>query len=120
VEVRGVRHAYGRREVLRRGGGRGKTATSDVANLQPTLPALLAYETADEADRNRLTTVFRGGTDPVAAHRDTFAVLTRTGALTKAARMAASCAERARAELTGLPDSTQLARLVTSAADRRR
>ncbi|PWJ04030.1 polyprenyl synthetase family protein [Streptomyces sp. NWU49] len=98
----------------------GKTATSDVANLQPTLPVLLAYEAADEADRNRLTTVFRGGTDPVTAHRDILAVLTRTNALTKAARMASSCTERARAELTGLPDSTRLAELATSAADRRR
>jgi geranylgeranyl pyrophosphate synthase len=98
----------------------GKTATSDVANLQPTLPVLLAYEAADEADRNRLATVFRGGTDPLAAHRDILAVLTRTGALTKAARMASSCAEQARAELTGLPDSTQLAELATAAADRQR
>jgi geranylgeranyl pyrophosphate synthase len=98
----------------------GKTAISDVANLQPTLPVLLAYEAADEADRNRLATVFRGGTDPLAAHRDILAVLTRTGALTKAARMASSCAEQARAELTGLPDSTQLAELATAAADRQR
>lgn len=98
----------------------GKTATSDVANLQPTLPVLLAFEAADEADRDRLATVFRGGTDPVAAHRDILAVLTRTGALTKAARMASSHAEQARAELTGLPNSTQLAELATSAADRRR
>ncbi|MFC7895512.1 polyprenyl synthetase family protein [Streptomyces sp. NPDC057381] len=96
----------------------GKTATSDVANLQPTLPILLAYEAADEADRNRLTTVFHGGTNPVTAHRDTLAVLTRTGALTKAAQMASSRAEQARAALTGLPDSTQLAELAASAADR--
>ncbi|MFC7987341.1 polyprenyl synthetase family protein [Streptomyces sp. NPDC057336] len=96
----------------------GKTATSDVANLQPTLPILLAYEAADETDRNRLTTVFHGGTNPVTAHRDTLAVLTRTGALTKAAQMASSRAEQARAALTGLPDSTQLAELAASAADR--
>ncbi|MEW2287450.1 polyprenyl synthetase family protein [Streptomyces sp. NPDC047841] len=98
----------------------GKTATSDVANLQPTLPVLLAYEAADEAGRHRLTTVFRGGTDPVTAHRDLLAVLTRTGALTEAARMATDRAERARAELTGLPAAGQLAELATSAADRRR
>ncbi|WP_217144442.1 polyprenyl synthetase family protein [Streptomyces sp. AC627_RSS907] len=98
----------------------GKTAISDVANLQPTLPVLLAYEAADEADRNRMTTVFNGGTDPVTAHRDVLAVLTRTGALDKAAHMASSCAEQAHAELTGLPDSTRLAELATSAADRQR
>jgi geranylgeranyl diphosphate synthase type I len=98
----------------------GKTATSDIANLQPTLPVLLAYEAADETDRNRLTTVFNDGTDPVTAHRDVLAVLTRTGALGRTARMASSCAEQARAELTGLPDSTRLAQLATSAADRRR
>ncbi|UNZ21257.1 polyprenyl synthetase family protein [Streptomyces sp. 891-h] len=98
----------------------GKTATSDVANLQPTLPVLLAYEAADETDRNRLATVFRGGTDPVIAHRDILAVLTHTGALTKAAEMASSCAEQARAELVGLPGSTHLAELATSAADRQR
>jgi geranylgeranyl diphosphate synthase type I len=98
----------------------GKTATSDVANRQPTLPVLLAHEAADEADRNRLTTVFRGGTDPVIAHREVLEVLTRTGALGRAARMSSSCAEQARAELTGLPESTRLAQLATSAADRRR
>ncbi|MFI2436670.1 polyprenyl synthetase family protein [Streptomyces sp. NPDC018693] len=98
----------------------GKTATSDVANLQPTLPVLLAYEAADEADRNRLTALFRCGTDPLAAHRDILAVLKRTGALTKATRMASACAEQARAELTGLPDSTQLAELATAAVDRQR
>ncbi|WP_055495765.1 polyprenyl synthetase family protein [Streptomyces sp. TP-A0356] len=98
----------------------GKTATSDVANLQPTLPVLLAYEAADEADRNLLATVFRDGTDPVTAHRDVLAVLTRTGALSQAARMASSSAEQARAELTGLPGSTQLAAMATSAADRQR
>lgn len=98
----------------------GKTATSDVANLQPTLPVLLAYEAAGEADRNRLTTVFRGGTDPVTAHRDLLAVLTRTGALSKATQMASSYAEQARAELTGLPGSTRLAELATSATDRQR
>ncbi|MET9778836.1 polyprenyl synthetase family protein [Streptomyces sp. NPDC006367] len=96
----------------------GKSAISDVANLQPTLPVLLAYEVADTADRDRLTTAFRSDTDPVTAHRDILAVLTRTGALTKAAQMASSCAEQARAALTGLPDSTRLAELATSAADR--
>ncbi|QNP74811.1 polyprenyl synthetase family protein [Streptomyces roseirectus] len=96
----------------------GKTAISDVANLQPTLPVLLAYEAADETDRDRLTALFHGGTDPVTAHRDILAVLTRTGALAKAARMASTCAEQARAELTGLPRSTRLAELATSAADR--
>ncbi|WP_225102286.1 polyprenyl synthetase family protein [Streptomyces sp. CoH27] len=98
----------------------GKTATSDVANLQPTLPVLLAYEAADEGDRNRLTAVFGGGTDPVTAHRNVLAVLTRTGALREAARMASASAEQARAELTGLPGSTQLAELATSSADRQR
>ncbi|MFF8638874.1 polyprenyl synthetase family protein [Streptomyces pilosus] len=97
----------------------GKTATSDVANLQPTLPVLLAYEVADKTDRDRLTAVFRGDTDPVTAHRDVLAVLTRTGALHEAAQMASSCAEQARAALTGLPDSAQLAELAASAADRR-
>ncbi|MGK5695095.1 polyprenyl synthetase family protein [Streptomyces sp. URMC 128] len=98
----------------------GKTATSDIANRQPTLPVLLAHEAGDEADRNLLTTVFSGGTNPVTAHRAVLAVLTRTGALGRAARMASSCAEQARAELTGLPNSTRLAQLATSAADRPR
>ncbi|KMS74058.1 polyprenyl synthetase [Streptomyces viridochromogenes] len=96
----------------------GKTAISDVANLQPTLPVLLAYEVADKADRDRLTTVFHGDTDPVTAHRDILAVLTRTGALTKAAQMASSRAEQAHVALTGLPDALRLAELATSAADR--
>lgn len=96
----------------------GKTAISDVANLQPTLPVLLAYEVADEAGRDRLTTAFRSDTAPVTAHRNILAVLTRTGALTKATQMASSYAARARAALTALPDSTRLAELATSAADR--
>ncbi|WP_190816333.1 polyprenyl synthetase family protein [Saccharopolyspora pogona] len=98
----------------------GKTAISDVANLQPTLPVLLAYEAADDADRDRLTTIFRGGIDPVTAHRDILAVMTRTGAVAKAAQMASSSAEQARAALTGLPDATRLAELATTAADRQR
>jgi geranylgeranyl diphosphate synthase type I len=98
----------------------GKTAISDVANLQPTLPVLLAYEAADEAGRDRLAAIFRGGIDPVTAHRDIITVLTGTGALTKAARMASSYAEQARTELTGLPDAPRLAELATSAANRQR
>jgi geranylgeranyl diphosphate synthase type I len=34
--------------------------------------------------------------------------------------MSSSCAEQARAELTGLPESTRLAELATTAADRQR
>ncbi|GAA2939638.1 ATP-binding cassette domain-containing protein [Streptomyces enissocaesilis] len=71
-------------------------------------------------DRDRLATVFRGGTDPVTAHRDLLTVLTRTGALTKAARMASTYAEQACAELTSLTTPHQFTELAASAADRQR
>ena len=98
----------------------GKTAVSDVANRQPTLPVLLAYESAEQPDRQRLTAVFRGTIDPITAHHDVLDVVTRTGALIKAAEQARSYAERARAELHGLAQAERLTELAESAAERRR
>ncbi|MCG0065076.1 MULTISPECIES: polyprenyl synthetase family protein [Streptomyces] len=98
----------------------GKRATSDVANRQPTLPVLLAYESAGEPDRRLLTRVFHGDADPATAHRDLLDVLTRTGAIAEATRQAHRCVARAREALDGLPSTERLARLADSAVDRHR
>lgn len=84
------------------------------------LPVLLAHESADEPDRQRLTAVFRGTVDPLAAHRTVLDVVTRTGALIKAVRQAHSYAERARAQLQGLAQAERLTELAESAAERQR
>ncbi|MFI6014112.1 polyprenyl synthetase family protein [Streptomyces sp. NPDC051243] len=98
----------------------GKHAISDVANRQPTLPVLLAYESADDHDRRLLTRVFHGDADPATAHRDLLDVLTRTGAIAEATRQAHDCAAQARAALDGLPSAERLAQLADLAVDRHR
>ncbi|MEU9123600.1 polyprenyl synthetase family protein [Streptomyces sp. NPDC048506] len=98
----------------------GKTAVSDVANRQPTLPVVLAYQAASEADRRRLTTVFRGDVDPVTAHRDVLDIVLRTGAAVETARQAHACVDAARAELDALPHPARLAELALSVVDRHR
>ncbi|PNE37012.1 polyprenyl synthetase family protein [Streptomyces noursei] len=96
----------------------GKSAVSDVANRQPTLPVLLAYESADAHDRRHLTEIFHGNVDLATAHRDLLDVLARTGAIAEAARQARACAAQARAALGGLSATGRLAWLADSAADR--
>ncbi|MGW7824447.1 polyprenyl synthetase family protein [Streptomyces puniciscabiei] len=98
----------------------GKHAISDVANRQPTLPVLVAYESADDQDRRRLTRAFHGDTDPATAHRDLLDVLRRTGAIAEATRQAQDCVTQARAALDGLPSTERLAQLADSAVDRHR
>jgi geranylgeranyl pyrophosphate synthase len=97
----------------------GKTALSDVANRQPTLPVLLAYETASDADRERLTEIFRYDTDPVMAHRDVLDIVTRTGAAAKAAQQAQEYLDSARAALAEVPHPDRLAELAVSTVDLR-
>jgi geranylgeranyl pyrophosphate synthase len=101
----------------------GKTAISDIANRQPTLPILLAFDAADAADRKRLEAIFRGYTDPHTAHRETTEILARTGAINGVVERARACAERAEAALAALPPSAsreRLADLAATAVDRDR
>ncbi|PNE41106.1 polyprenyl synthetase family protein [Streptomyces noursei] len=96
----------------------GKSAVSDVANRQPTLPVLLAYEAAGEADRQRLVTIFGDDVDPVTAHRDVLDIVTHTGAVTEAARQARTNIDDAHAELDALPAPGRLAELAASVVAR--
>jgi geranylgeranyl pyrophosphate synthase len=96
----------------------GKSAISDVANRQPSLPVPLAYGSACAHGRRRLTAIFHGTADPTAAHRDLLEVLTRTGAIAEAAHQARTCAAKASAALDGLAGTDRLARLAASAAER--
>ncbi|MEV5878015.1 polyprenyl synthetase family protein [Streptomyces sp. NPDC052101] len=99
----------------------GKAAVSDVANRQPSLPVLLAYELADAADRKRLDTIFRDESiDPASAHQAVCDVVTRTGAAAEAARRARSYADDARATLHGLPYTERLAELAETVVNRQR
>lgn len=95
----------------------GKTALSDVANRQPTLPVLLAHEAANDVDRRRLTEIFRYDVDPVAAHRDVLDIMTRTGAVTRTVRRAQEYVDDARAALAAVPHPDRLADLAVSAVD---
>ncbi|WP_235092705.1 polyprenyl synthetase family protein [Streptomyces sp. A1-5] len=96
----------------------GKSAVSDVANRQPTLPVLLAYEAAGEADRQRLVTISADDVDPVTAHRDVLDMVTHTGAVTEAARQARTYIDDAHAELDALPAPGRLAEPASSVVAR--
>jgi len=99
----------------------GKTAVSDIANRQPNLPVLLAYDAADDTDRRRLEAIFRGYTDVHTAHHQTREILIRTNAIDDVIARARASAERATAALAGLPPSAnrdRLANLAATAVDR--
>ncbi|MFJ3306934.1 polyprenyl synthetase family protein [Streptomyces sp. NPDC086549] len=96
----------------------GKPALSDVANRHPTLPVLLAYEAADDADRSRLAECFRGDVAPVTAHRDVCDIIARTGAVAKASRRAQEYLGNARAALDAIPHPGRLTELAASAVPR--
>jgi geranylgeranyl diphosphate synthase type I len=77
----------------------GKPATSDLANRRPTLPLLLAHESADPADRDLLAAALGPGAADEAELGRVRAVLERTGALHRAARHGVRRAERATTRL---------------------
>lgn len=81
----------------------GKPGTSDLVNGRPTLPLILAYERAAEADRGELRAVLRrraADGDDVGWVR---ALVADTGAVADARRRMVSHVERALAELAPLP-----------------
>jgi geranylgeranyl diphosphate synthase, type I len=83
----------------------GKPASNDLGNGRPTLPLLLGYDAATDAERPQLLAVLRrrgSGDGDVPWLND---LLTRTGAVASARRQMAAHAERARAELAALDPS---------------
>lgn len=101
----------------------GKAATSDIRNRRFTLPVIYARGQADAPDRRRIDRAYSGelGLDEaLASLRD---VLTRTGGIAAAERLARDNACAAKDCLRGLPASPSresLAFFATAAADRRR
>ncbi|HET9143131.1 polyprenyl synthetase family protein [Actinophytocola sp.] len=98
----------------------GKSATSDLTNGRPTLPLILAYQAAGDADRAELCAVLaRRGAGPrdLAWLRD---LVANTGAVAGAYRQMAGHVERAVTELAVLSPSpsvtvlTGIARWTTS------
>jgi geranylgeranyl diphosphate synthase, type I len=83
----------------------GKPATSDLNNGRPTLPLLLAYDAASDAQRlDLLAVLHRRGAGEGDAEWVT-GMLQDLGALAGARRRVSAHAERALAELTRLPPS---------------
>ncbi|MGB8942955.1 MAG: polyprenyl synthetase family protein [Streptomyces sp.] len=88
----------------------GKPADSDLRNLRPTLPVILAWQAANPADRAALRDVF---TDVHSSDLDDTMhrlkhILTRTGALEYARQAADQHADQARAALDGLTPSAYI------------
>jgi geranylgeranyl diphosphate synthase type I len=101
----------------------GKAITSDIKNRQPNLPVLLAHALAGDADRQKLREVFTSVTDSLAAHREMSELLNRTGAVEEAIRRARVYATEASDALAELPPSEsrdRLADLATTVIDRNR
>jgi geranylgeranyl diphosphate synthase type I len=89
----------------------GKPETSDIRNGRLTLPVILACQTSSPEDRTAVLEVLSEEGDPT-IRRDTLAaILDRTGALERAARVARQYAENAIAALAVLPASASLSRL---------
>jgi geranylgeranyl diphosphate synthase type I len=98
-------------------------ALSDVANRQPTVPMLLARDTAGPAELATLQELFSEESDATSAHRRMTDVLTHGGAVAKATELARAHAANARDALTRLPSSAardRLEELTTSVVDRTR
>lgn len=89
----------------------GKPQTSDVRNGRITLPVILGYQAAGEAEAGRLDECLSGQGDAVARLAELQTLLGRTGAIDAAMRMAAEHAGRARRALDLLPQTPSRARL---------
>jgi geranylgeranyl diphosphate synthase, type I len=83
----------------------GKPAANDLGNGRPTLPLLLAYEAADDAERAQLLAVLRRRGSDDGDVQWVNDLLKKTGAVATARRQMAAHAGRARAELAALVPS---------------
>ncbi len=81
----------------------GKPVMSDIHNRRPTLPIILAYQTATPEDVALLDTVFAGGLDDDEALRAVTEVLGRTDAVERSADAARTHSHVARQALAELP-----------------
>lgn len=101
----------------------GKAAASDVRNRRLTLPVILAYQSADAADRARIEDIMAGAVAVEDAYTTMGEIIERTQAVPASRAMAWRNAEAAHDDLAVLPPSpsrTRLARLATLAVDRDR
>lgn len=89
----------------------GKPQTSDVRNGRITLPVILGYQAAGEADASRLDECLSGQGDTVASFSELRDLLGRKGAIDAAMRLAAEHAGRAGRALAELPPTPSRARL---------
>ncbi|MBO3741333.1 polyprenyl synthetase family protein [Actinoplanes flavus] len=81
----------------------GKPNESDVANRRPTLPMLLAYQSAGADDRDLLERAFRGELSGVRAFPEVRRIVEETGARAAAEWHAADLIDRAKRALAPLP-----------------
>lgn len=84
----------------------GKSTTSDLANGRPTLPVLLAHDTARPAERRALTAALASGSADPATLARVGDIVRRTGALDRARDVASGHADQARQALSTLDAST--------------
>jgi geranylgeranyl diphosphate synthase type I len=90
----------------------GKPDISDVHNGRLTLPVILAYETACSADRNRIKAALTSCEDAVEALATLREVLSGTGAIASAVRIARGYAASARDALEVVPATASRDRLI--------
>ena len=89
----------------------GKPDTSDIRNGRLTLPVLLAYESAELADRMAIRETLTGTGDPVLRREKLAGILGRTDAIPAAAAIARQYTENSVAALQALPPSESRERL---------
>lgn len=90
----------------------GKPDTSDIHNGRLTLPVILAYETARPADRDRIKAALNSHDDAIEALATLREVLTSTGAVAAATRIARGYATSARDALEVVPPTASRDRLI--------
>ncbi|MER7011678.1 polyprenyl synthetase family protein [Saccharopolyspora sp. NPDC000359] len=81
----------------------GKPATSDVANMRPTFPVLVGYQSADQADRRQFVEALSGRMPAAESHQVMRELLVTTGALDLSRARAADEILEARESIAGLP-----------------
>ncbi|WP_307868740.1 aminotransferase class I/II-fold pyridoxal phosphate-dependent enzyme [Umezawaea beigongshangensis] len=101
----------------------GKSGLSDLRNLRPTYPVLLAHETGTPEQRARVVSALSGELPPEEAFTALRDVLDETGALKRAVEHAEAEVTAAKACLAGLPPNehtAMLAEVANTSIDRSR